>query len=212
MTLTKPRLKLFLGHIPDTGLCVRAVIVDSVGPVILRLKRRQHITGPHRAVDPVRDILFGMHAAGKTVNKLGVRLEHQRDQGFLAFQRQRLFAAAIELVPGHVIARGQRIRSGDDPVKICAKPVDPCRLAFIGDMPVARVAGRAPRQLPEHPDLRWSGGGDRPYPGKGGFTRRDPAVDQPWVIDQERCHAKAGGIANAEPPPDIRIEGDGGCR
>ena len=86
MALTKPRLELFLGHVPDTGLRGRAVVINAVGPVILRLQRRQHLTGRHRPVDPVRHILLGMHAVGKAVHQRGMRLQHQRDKRLLAFQ------------------------------------------------------------------------------------------------------------------------------
>ena len=55
-------------------------------------------------------------------------------------------------------------------------------------------------------DLCGVGCSDGAKAGKRGFARRNPAVDQPRMVDQERRHAEAGGIADAELAAKPRIE------
>ena len=53
---------------------------------------------------------------------------------------------------------------------------------------------------------------DGAHPRQSSFACRDPAVDQPWMVDQERRHAKAGGIAYAKTAANGRVKPHGGIR
>ena len=74
--LAKSRLELFLGHIPDPRLFVCAVEIDASSPGILRIDSRNGLGDAGPPVNAVGHLLIGMHAGGKLVDDLAIRLHH----------------------------------------------------------------------------------------------------------------------------------------
>ena len=66
----------------------------------MQVQRGQHIGDHDAAVDPMRNMFVGMHAASKTVDEMRIGLEHQGDKRLLTLGGEGVLGGAIERVPG----------------------------------------------------------------------------------------------------------------
>ena len=72
----------------------------------------------HRAVDAKMRVLIGVHAIREIIDQIAMRFQHQGDELFLTFQRQRGFAPAVEFVPRMRASQPDNVETVCDQVQV----------------------------------------------------------------------------------------------
>src|SRR6516225_4251028 len=108
------------------------------------------------------------------------------------------FGEAIDCVKGPAAAQHRIGREYIEPQEIAAQFTDLAALHRIIRQPIVEEAMRVRERSAEERDLAGACGLDATHLGERCLARRDPAIDEGRMLDEEGRHAEACRIADTE--------------